>query len=182
MLPLEPGERITTIMPLPEDEASWEGLDVMFATTGGTVRRNKLSDFATVNRAGKIAMKLDEGEGDRRRRRSARETNDVLLTTPNGQCIRFPVDDVRVFKGRDLHGRARHQRWPRATGSSPCRSSRMSRRTPASAPPILKTRRAVAGEPRRRRGDVEDAGEEDAACALAHDRSFEEMARRSRSS
>src|SRR6201747_2371365 len=63
MLPLEPGERITTIMPLPEDEESWATLDVMFATTGGTVRRNKLSDFASVNRAGKIAMKLEEGEG-----------------------------------------------------------------------------------------------------------------------
>ena len=49
-------------MPLPEDEASWERLDVMFATTGGGVRRNKLSDFAQVNRAGKIAMRLDEGE------------------------------------------------------------------------------------------------------------------------
>jgi DNA gyrase subunit A len=63
MLPLEQGERITTIMPLPEDEAAWENMDVMFATTRGTVRRNKLSDFTQVNRAGKIAMKLDDGEG-----------------------------------------------------------------------------------------------------------------------
>ena len=63
LLPLEQGERITTIMPLPEDEASWDKLDVMFATTRGTVRRNKLSDFVEVNRTGKIAMKLDEGDG-----------------------------------------------------------------------------------------------------------------------
>ena len=63
MLPLEEGERITSIMPLPEDEASWDELDVMFATTSGTVRRNKLSDFVQVNRNGKIAMKLDD-EGD----------------------------------------------------------------------------------------------------------------------
>ncbi|RUV68612.1 DNA gyrase subunit A, partial [Mesorhizobium sp. M5C.F.Ca.IN.020.14.1.1] len=63
MLPLEQGERITTIMPLPEDETSWGELDVMFATTRGTVRRNKLSDFVQVNRNGKIAMKLEE-EGD----------------------------------------------------------------------------------------------------------------------
>ena len=39
----------------------------MFATTRGTVRRNKLSDFVDVRRSGIIAMKLDEGEGDRRR-------------------------------------------------------------------------------------------------------------------
>ncbi|MBK9082139.1 MAG: DNA gyrase subunit A [Rhizobiales bacterium] len=103
MLPLEQGERIAAIMPLPEDEATWEALDVMFATTGGTVRRNKLSDFAQVNRAGKIAMKLDEGEGivDVA---ICSERDDVLLTTAEGQCIRFAVDDVRVFKGRDSMG------------------------------------------------------------------------------
>jgi DNA gyrase subunit A len=105
LLPLEAAraERITTIMPLPEDESSWESLDVMFATTRGTVRRNKLSDFAQVNRAGKIAMRLDEGERivDVQ---ICSDKDDVLLTTARGQCIRFPVDDVRVFKGRDSMG------------------------------------------------------------------------------
>ena len=62
LLPLEQGDRITTVLPLPEDEAAWERLDVMFATSSGDVRRNKLSDFVQVNRAGKIAMKLGEGE------------------------------------------------------------------------------------------------------------------------
>jgi DNA gyrase subunit A len=103
MLPLEAGERITTIMPLPENEADWEALDVMFATTGGGVRRNKLSDFAQVNRAGKIAMRLGEGEGfvDVQ---MCTEADNVLLTTAKGQCIRFAVTDVRVFKGRDSMG------------------------------------------------------------------------------
>jgi DNA gyrase subunit A len=103
LLPLDTGERITTIMPLPEDEATWEALDVMFATTRGTVRRNKLSDFAQVNRAGKLAMRLDEGEGivDVQ---ICSDKDDVLLTTAGGQCIRFAVDDVRVFKGRDSMG------------------------------------------------------------------------------
>ncbi len=103
MFPLEPGERITSILPLPEDEADWAKLDVMFATTGGNVRRNALSDFTQVNRNGKIAMKLEEGEGivgvD-----TCTEGDDVLLTTALGQCIRFPVPDVRVFKGRDSMG------------------------------------------------------------------------------
>ncbi len=103
LLPLETDERITTIMPLPEDEESWEALDVMFATTRGTVRRNKLSDFAQVNRAGKIAMRLDEGEQivDIQ---ICSDKDDVLLTAARGRCIRFPVDDVRVFKGRDSMG------------------------------------------------------------------------------
>ena len=103
LLPLDQGERITTIMPLPEDEEQWQGLDVMFATTGGTVRRNKLSDFAQVNRAGKIAMRLDPGE-EIVDVQICTEANDVLLTTADGQCIRFPVTDVRVFKGRDSMG------------------------------------------------------------------------------
>lgn len=103
LLPLDPGERITTIMPLVENEADWAKYDVMFATSGGTVRRNKLSDFTNVNRSGKIAMKLDEGEAIVDVQICA-EDDDVLLTTYRGQCIRFRVTDVRVFKGRDSVG------------------------------------------------------------------------------
>ena len=75
----------------------------MFATTRGTVRRNKLSDFADVRRSGMIAMKLDEGDGivDVQ---ICTENDDVLLTTAAGQCIRFAVDEVRVFQGRNSMG------------------------------------------------------------------------------
>ncbi len=103
ILPLEQGERLTTIMPLPEDETTWANLDIMFATTRGTVRRNSLADFVEVRQNGKIAMKLDEGDqivGVE----TATANNDVLLTTALGQAIRFQVDDVRVFKGRDSMG------------------------------------------------------------------------------
>ncbi|MBR0783309.1 DNA gyrase subunit A [Bradyrhizobium iriomotense] len=103
ILPLEQGERITTIMPLPEDESTWGQLDVMFATTGGNVRRNKLSDFVDVRRSGIIAMKLDDNEAivDVQ---ICTEHDDVLLTAAGGQCIRFPVTDVRVFTGRTSMG------------------------------------------------------------------------------
>jgi DNA gyrase subunit A len=103
ILPLEQGERLTTIMPLPEDETSWANLDIMFSTTRGTVRRNSLADFVEVRQNGKIAMKLDDGDqivGVE----TATANNDVLLTTALGQAIRFQVDDVRVFKGRDSMG------------------------------------------------------------------------------
>ncbi len=104
ILPLDKGERITTIMPLPEDEDSWAELDVMFSTTRGTVRRNKLSDFTQVNRNGKIAMKLDE-EGDAILSvDTCTGYDDVLMTTALGQCIRFPVASVRVFAGRNSIG------------------------------------------------------------------------------
>jgi DNA gyrase subunit A len=103
ILPLEQGENITTIMQLPEDEKTWDKLDVMFATTRGTVRRNKLSDFADVRRSGIIAMKLDEGDAivDVQ---ICTENDDVLLTSAAGQCIRFAVSDVRVFQGRTSMG------------------------------------------------------------------------------
>jgi DNA gyrase subunit A len=104
MLPLEQGERITTIMPLPEDEDSWANLDVMFTTTRGTVRRNKLSDFIQVNRNGKIAMKLEEEGDEILSVETCTDRDDVLLTTALGQAIRFSVDEVRVFAGRNSIG------------------------------------------------------------------------------
>ncbi|GJL90704.1 MAG: DNA gyrase subunit A [Hyphococcus sp.] len=103
LLPLGPDERVTNILPLPEDEEAWDKLHVMFATRSGNIRRNKLSDFQRVNRNGKIAMKLDEGDrlvGVQ----VCREDEDVLLTTASGQCIRFPVETVRVFAGRTSTG------------------------------------------------------------------------------
>ncbi len=103
LFPIEPGETMTSILPLPEDEAAWEGMDLMFATRAGTVRRNRLSDFVQVNRGGKIAMKLDEGDAIIGVALCA-PNEEVLLTTALGRCIRFPVDDVRVFAGRDSTG------------------------------------------------------------------------------
>src|SRR5690606_35602151 len=103
LLPLDKDETITTILPLPEDEASWAKLDVMFATNYGSVRRNNLSDFIEVRQNGKIAMRLDAGDrivGVQ----ICTEQDDVLLTSADGQAIRFPVDDVRVFKGRESPG------------------------------------------------------------------------------
>ena len=157
ILPLEKGERITTIMPLPEDEAQWEALDVMFATTGGTVRRNKLSDFTSVNRAGKIAMRLDEGEGIVNVQMCT-EMDDVLLTTAKGQCIRFPVTDVRVFKGRDSMG----VRGISLGEGDRLISMAILRHVDASAEQreaFLRRRRAVAGEIEADVGVVEDETE-----------------------
>jgi DNA gyrase subunit A len=103
LFPIEPGETMTSILALPEDEAVWEGLDVMFATRSGRVRRNKLSDFVQINRAGKIAMKLDPDDSIVGVSLCT-AIDDVLLTTALGRCIRFAVDDVRVFVGRESTG------------------------------------------------------------------------------
>ncbi len=103
LLPLQQDETITTILTLPEDAETWSKLELVFATRSGNVRRNALSDFENINRNGKIAMKLDEGD------RIVdvaicQPTDDVLLTTADGQAIRFAAEDVRLFKGRDSDG------------------------------------------------------------------------------
>lgn len=103
MLPLQEGEYITSIMPLPEDEDTWQDLDIMFATKRGTVRRNSLADFINVNRNGKIAMKLEDGDGIVDVETCLADDN-VLLTTALGQAMRFSVDDVRVFTSRNSVG------------------------------------------------------------------------------
>ncbi len=104
ILPLQDGERITSILALPEDERTWSELDVVFATRMGTVRRNKLSDFTQVNRNGKIAMKFDDESDGIVGVETCTENDDFLLVSALGQAIRFPVGDVRVFKGRDSTG------------------------------------------------------------------------------
>ena len=104
LLPIEPGETITSILPLPEDEATWDQYDVMFSTRSGGVRRNKLSDFIGIKRNGKIAMKLDDGDSIVGVGVCNAQQNDILLTTALGRCIRFATEEVRVFAGRDSTG------------------------------------------------------------------------------
>jgi DNA gyrase subunit A len=116
LLPLKDGETISTVMPMPEDEATWEQLNVMFATSSGTVRRNDLSDFVNIHRSGKIAMKLEDPNSPETAPgangvverlvgvATCDDKNDVLLSTRQGKCIRFEVSDVRVFAGRSSMG------------------------------------------------------------------------------
>ncbi|TWT14186.1 DNA gyrase subunit A [Reyranella sp. CPCC 100927] len=106
LLPLQAGETISTVMPMPEDEASWSTLQVMFATARGGARRNELSDFVSVNQGGKIAMKFEGAdEGDRLiAAQVCSEEQDLLLATRLGKAIRFPVSAVRVFASRNSTG------------------------------------------------------------------------------
>ena len=109
LLPLEAGEIITSILLLPEDNSTWGQLELVFATRSGNIRRNSLTDFENINRNGKIAMKLDADWGKGGDRivsvAIARPGDDVVLTTTQGQCIRFLIgEEVRLFKGRDSDG------------------------------------------------------------------------------
>ncbi|MEQ8609632.1 MAG: DNA gyrase C-terminal beta-propeller domain-containing protein, partial [Parvibaculum sp.] len=166
ILPLQQGEYITTVMPLPEDEESWDSLHVMFATKSGNVRRNKLSDFVQINRNGKIAMKFEgDDAGDAIIGvQICTEDDDVLLTTADGRCVRFPVTDVRVFSGRSSTGvrGIRLGEGDTLIGMSIMRHVDV---TPAEARAYLKQaaamRRAASGEADEPEADVVEA-EEDA--------------------
>ena len=104
LLPLNEGEVITSILPLPEDSKTWGELELMFATRSGGIRRNSLGDFENINRLGKIAMKLDDGDSIIQVA-IARPDQDVLLTTADGQCCRFLIsEEVRMFKSRGSDG------------------------------------------------------------------------------
>ena len=110
LLPLSKEESITALLAIPEDQTQCDTLDVMFATSAGHVRRNRLSDFKNIRSNGKIAMKLDTQKNERVIAVQTCPTqddvpyNDVLLATSNGLCIRFPVTDVRRISSRDSKG------------------------------------------------------------------------------
>jgi DNA gyrase subunit A len=156
VLALQENEAVTAVLPLPQDEALWEDLHLVFATTQGNVRRNKLSDFRNVRASGLIAMKLDEGDG-LIGVAACREGDDVLLATSAGKCIRFvaDVETLRVFAGRDSSG-VRGIRLARGDAVIALAVLRHVEATPAERAAYLK----AAAQKRR-------AGEEEAADAPA---------------
>ena len=103
LLPLEKDESISVYLRMPENEELWDKLDIMFATSHGTVRRNKLSDFKNIRSNGLIAMKLGDDE-QLVSVKICKDDEDVLLATKKGKAIRFPVSDIRVFSGRTSTG------------------------------------------------------------------------------
>ncbi len=178
LLPLDSGETITNILALPEDEAAWDRQDIIFATRSGDIRRNSLADFVNVNRAGKIAMKLEDGDAIVGVA-ICTEDQDVLLSTGGGRSIRFAVDEVRVFKGRDSTG----VRGVRLNGEDTVISMAILTRvnaTPAERAAYLKEasrRRQASSE----EGDetpvaVEDEGEDDGETVTLSEERFTELA------
>lgn len=102
-LPLEQSEKITTILPLPEDETLWNNYNIIFATKKGGVRRNEMSAFSNINANGKIAIRLDEGD-ELIGVNIATESDHILLCTKEGRALRFPVESLRIVKGRNTDG------------------------------------------------------------------------------
>ena len=157
ILPIPTGVSIAAIMPVDRAEEDWDDLQIVFATSAGDVRRNALSDFTNVKRNGKIAMDLPEGV-ELVNARICTADDDVMLVTDSGRAIRFPVTDVRVFKGRKSTG----VRGIRLSDGDRVVSMSVIRHFEATADEraaYLKMRRAAAGAPDDETGEDEgDAG------------------------
>jgi DNA gyrase subunit A len=172
ILPIPPGVSIAAIMPVDRPEEEWDDLQVVFATSAGTVRRNKLSDFTNVMRNGKIAMKFEDEHADTTliNARIASNDDDVMLVTDSGRAIRFPATDVRVFNSRSSVG----VRGIRLQGDDKVVSMSIIRHFKAEAEEraaYLKMRRAMAGLA----DDAEVDDEEEAVAGAITQERYAEM-------
>ncbi|WP_373635494.1 DNA gyrase subunit A [Yoonia sp. SS1-5] len=167
ILPIPQGVSIAAIMPVDRPEDEWDDLQVVFATSAGTVRRNKLSDFTNVMRNGKIAMKFEDEHAETTliNARIASNDDDVMLVTDSGRAIRFPATDVRVFNSRSSVG----VRGIKLQGDDKVVSMSIIRHFKAEADEraaYLKMRRAMAGLT----DDAENEDEEAAPGQISPDR------------
>ena len=165
ILPIPAGVSIAAIMPVDVPEDEWENLQIVFATSAGDVRRNKLSDFANVMRNDKIAMKLPEGV-QLVNARICTEDDNMMLVTANGRAIRFSTTAVRLFKGRGSTG----VRGIRLGNGDEVVSMAVIGHFDATAEEraaYLKMRRAVAGIAEDAEGPISDAEDEDAVADIA---------------
>ncbi|MDO8359033.1 MAG: DNA gyrase C-terminal beta-propeller domain-containing protein, partial [Devosia sp.] len=184
MLPLDAGERITSIVPLPEDDAEWETHDVMFSTSTGGIRRNKLSDCVPRTTLGKRVMEFEDDKQSIIGVELSGEHDDVLLTSMRGQCVRFRASDIRVFGGSGSTGTSTGNRGISLAEGDQVISMSVLRHvdaTPAEREAYLKQssaiRRAATGEDAESDADVEDVSEEPeeagGAVALSEQRYIE---------
>jgi DNA gyrase subunit A len=175
ILPIPPGVSVAAIMPVDRDEKDWDDLQVIFATSAGTVRRNRLSDFTNVKRNGKIAMKFEDDHANTKliNARICSADDDVMLITNAGRAIRFPSTEVRVFNSRSSVG----VRGIRLSEGNEVVSMSVIRHFKATADErvaYLKMRRAAAGVSDETEAETADDEEGNANFAITKDR-YDEM-------
>jgi DNA gyrase subunit A len=101
-LQLTDGEKVTSILPMSKDVKALAGLSLMMITKDGTVKKSSAESFKDVRRNGLIAIRLEEKDELLAALFVTGEDN-VILTTQNGQSIRFNHTDVREM-GRTAGG------------------------------------------------------------------------------
>ncbi len=157
---LEGNERVSAIMPLPDDATLWDKMSILFATSKGNIRRNALTDFTSIKTGGKMAMKLEESGESLVDVVACHDHEDVVLSTKMGRTIRFALDDLRVFNSRASTG-VRGVRL--AKGDEVINLS-----TVCHVDMTMEERAAYRAEAARRRGlEVEEADPEDVVAAVS---------------
>lgn len=104
LLPLEKNEIITGVVPLPRDESVWENYHLLFATREGLIRKTPLTAFNNVRATGIKGIGLNDGDVLVSVHLCASEEWDVLISTSNGQAVRFPVANLRPIASRTAMG------------------------------------------------------------------------------
>ncbi len=171
VLPVSAGVSIADMMPVDVPEEDWAKLQIVFATSDGDVRRNRLSDFESVRANGKIAMRLEDGGSVRMiGARICNEADDVMLVTARGRAIRFPTTDVRVFAGRDSTGVRGIRLVAEDDEVVSMAVLRHFQATPEERAAYLKMRRAVAGAPPEDQAETTEEEESVPDVALAEGR------------
>jgi len=108
LLPFSKDEKIATFLPLPLEEKTWHKSLIIFATKNGMIRKNKLIDVAKsgkreLRESGKLAIKLDSSD-ELIGIKLANNEDDILLSSRNGKCLRFPLEKLRLFSGLNSSG------------------------------------------------------------------------------
>ncbi|MDC0044432.1 DNA gyrase subunit A [Pelagibacteraceae bacterium] len=108
LLPFSKEEKIATFLPLPIEEEAWDESLIIFATKNGMVRKNKLIDVAKsgkreLRETGKLSIKLDPSD-ELIGIKLANKDDDILLSSKNGKCLRFPLEKLRLFSGLNSSG------------------------------------------------------------------------------
>ena len=99
ILPLAENERITTLLPVRENED--QGF-IFMATANGTVKKTPIDQFSRPRSVGLIAIDLEE-DNHLVRAVYTDGTRDVMLLTSSGKAVRFKESDVRAM-GRTARG------------------------------------------------------------------------------
>ncbi len=103
IFPISADAKISSILPLPQDESTWKDTFLVFVTSGGKIRKNSLSDFENIQANGKIAMKLEKGD-QIISVKIVNKDQDVMLNTYSGKSLRISSSKIRIFKGRSSKG------------------------------------------------------------------------------
>ena len=99
LLQLQPGEKITAVIPLVDYE---EGKYLLMATKYGVVKKSSIMEYANIRKTGLAAITLKDDD-QLIEVKYTEDDEDVFLVTKNGQCIRFHESDVRCI-GRTSMG------------------------------------------------------------------------------